>query len=82
MTHLNNMVCVDEKEKNPFKRIQARMSSRRKTVMQQAEATAGSPFSFQARTLPTSKAARPEKILSVASMMAGNVMTARVAYGT
>ena len=50
--------------------------------MQQAEATAGSPFSFQARTLPTSKAARPEKILSVASMMAGNVMTARVAYGT
>ena len=50
--------------------------------MQQAEATAGSPFSFQARTLPTSKAARPEKILSVASMMAGNVMTANVAYGT
>lgn len=79
LTHLNNMVCVDEKEKNPFKRIHTRMSSRRKTVMQQAHATAGSPFSFQASILPTSSAARPDMMLSVASMMAGNVMTASVA---
>ena len=47
--------------------------------MQQAHATAGSPFSFQASILPTSSAARPDMMLSVASMMAGNVMTASVA---
>ena len=59
-----------------------RMVSSSKTVRQQAVATKGRFLPCRAKNTPVAKAQKPETGDFVASMMAGKVMTARVAYGT
>ena len=57
-------------------------NSNRKTVIQQAHATTGNPWSKYASTIPTHKDAMPAICEFVACTIAGNVMTASVTYGT
>ena len=62
--------------------IYIKNSSSMSTTRQQDEATLNKSNPFHAANRPTTKAAIPEYMLWVAFIIAGNVITANVTYGT
>ena len=62
--------------------IYIRKNSSISTIRQQDEATLNKSKPFHATNKPTMNAAIPEYMLWVAFIIAGNVITAKVTYGT